>query len=273
MLFDVIDRACLPRHPTSSNADRVVVTDGVAAVVDGTTAKPWHQGCLDGESVAQVIASTLEALDGLEDVDEVVERLSVRVAAAKRSTGCQPGEGGAATVAVLLARRRLVVRVGDPWVRVGAVVHGPELRAERQVAGARALLAAHAVAMGATVEELRGRDVAREGVLPLLRAADELRNHTTSPWAFAAFDGGPVPPRLVECWSLPEGEVEITLATDGYPVLAADLAGTEQLLADRLAHDPLLVEEPPSTKGSPEDGASFDDRSFVRLRLRAALGG
>ena len=57
------------------------------------------------------------------------------------------------------------------------------------------------------------------------------------------------------------------LASDGYPVLADTLEETERLLACSLAEDPLRIGEHLSTKGVAAGNESFDDRTYLRMKL------
>lgn len=264
----VLDSASVAREPGSRNYDRLVATQHVAAVIDGTTGKPWHAGGLAGGEVADHVAAVLTGITGIESAQDVVERMTAAVAAAKAAGECSPIHGGAAaTVAAVLVGSRIVLRVGDPWVRIGQHVHAPTLLAEHSIAGARALLTEHALSTGVSVSELRRHDIGREAVLPLLRAAEELRNHPTSTWGYGAVDGGPIPKQFIEHWKLPDEVVEVTLASDGFPWLGADLASSERALAARLQRDPLMIEEAPATKASPSPEASFDDRTFLRIQV------
>ena len=265
----VLDSCSVARAKGSSNLDRLVTTPHVAAVIDGTTGKPWHPVEMTGGGVADQIVAVLAGLTGNESFEDVVTRMTAAVAAAKAEVGYSHSQGGAATVAAVLLDARVVLRVGDPWVRIGEDMHPPRLRAERAVAGARALISAHALSTGISVARLRKDDIAREAALPLLRAAEELRNHPTSEWGYGAIDGGPVPNRFIEHWGLPDEAVQVTLASDGYPWLGPDLESSERALAARLTRDPLMIEEAPATKGSPSPEASFDDRTFLRVEVPA----
>ncbi len=263
----ILDSCSIPRTKGLSSFDRLVATPHLVAVIDGTTGKPWHPVEMTGGVVADQIGTVLAGLTGGESFNDVVLSMTAAVAELKAEVGCSPSQGGAATVAAVLLGPRVVLRVGDPWVRIGDHMHAPSLRAERAVAGARALMSGHALSKGISAARLREDDIAREAVLPLLQAAEELRNHPTSEWAYGAIDGSQVPDQFVEHWRLPDEVVEVTLASDGFPWLGPDLESSEQALAARLARDPLMIEEPPATKGSPSAGASFDDRTFVRMEV------
>jgi hypothetical protein len=82
---------------------------------------------------------------------------------------------------------------------------------------------------------------------------------------FGRLDGRPVPDRLVHVLTLPEDWARLVLASDGYPALGGDLDQTEALLARRLREDPLMIDEPPATKGVRPGQESFDDRTWLEI--------
>ncbi len=115
--------------------------------------------------------------------------------------------------------------------------------------------------------ELLASDVGRELILPSLRKQAVLRNNVSAgDLAFGAIDGTPVPDQFIETWAL-EGEVsEVTIATDGYPVIRPTLELLEQYLRSDLRSDPLRIGKHMTTKGVRPGNQSFDDRAYVRLR-------
>ena len=65
------------------------------------------------------------------------------------------------------------------------------------------------------------------------------------------------------------GDVDsIILASDGYPVLKDNLKETENILQDILLKDPLMFREYKSTKGKLKGDVSFDDRAFIKVKLK-----
>lgn len=253
----VVEQHLAARHPDCPGADRIIVGRRLIGVVDGATAKPWDaEGTVTGEQVADVVAGVLRDADG-EDLPELLDAMATRLPSTV--------EGSAATFAVLDPIRRQVWRVGEQWIVVDGDVHSPLPGPEQVVAAARQMvLRAHLVA-GASVSDLLADDPGREAVLPLLRMSDRLRN--TWPNGFAAVDGTQVPVPLQERLHLLPTAREVVLASDGYPSPATNLADAESALRARLAADPLMVQDPPATKGRPPGASSYDDRAFVRVRL------
>jgi hypothetical protein len=241
----------------------VVVRDHLAAVVDGATGKSWHQNRWPGSrEVAGQVAEVLRSSGEADDFETVLDRASMAVMDRKRETGCRSEEGASATFAVVHFKKREVWRVGTIWVRIGNRIYPPLPSAEDVVASARALVLRAALLNGTTVESLRRHDPGREAVVPLLAAAERLRNRSL-PGGFGSVDGSQVPSEYREQWSV-DSQDEVVIATDGYLDVAGDLAAAERALSKRLERDALFIEDPPQTKGCNAGMRSFDDRSYVR---------
>ena len=80
-------------------------------------------------------------------------------------------------------------------------------------------------------------------------------------------NGGEIPEELVKVIRLSEGEHEIVLASDGYPVLKPTLQQSEQELERIMKDDPQCCRLYESTKGLKPGNKSFDDRTYVRFRV------
>jgi hypothetical protein len=103
-------------------------------------------------------------------------------------------------------------------------------------------------------------------ILPLLRLQALLRNRPRgAALTHAGIDGRPVPPGLIEEWTLAADENSVVLASDGYPRLFMTLGETEEYLMRDLAHDPLRIGQHKTTKGLLPGNVSYDDRAFLRI--------
>ena len=83
-----------------------------------------------------------------------------------------------------------------------------------------------------------------------------------------AVDGFTIPDAGIITTAIPDSATTIVLATDGYPVLQDTLEESERILQEILQKDPLLFREYKSTKGMLQGYVSFDDRAFVKIRLK-----
>ncbi len=258
----------VPRSPNWPSADRLLLSPTVVAVVDGATAKPWHSSSvgLDGGAVAQALVDTLASLDPQLNLETGVKEMSAVV-----SRGASVADASALTCATFAAvnlERREVWRVGDPWVMIDGELHQPHRGPEEEVASHRADVLRLALARGVPVSKLRADDPGRASIIGRLRDLDTRRNDASGN-GLGAVDGRPVPSAHLEVWRLPEEASEVVLATDGYPRLGIDLADSERLLAERLSRDPLLIEAPAQTKSHQPGSNSYDDRTYVRVRVPA----
>lgn len=254
-------------------ADVLVVGPGVAGVVDGATPKPWDPpGSPSGRELAIALAAYLTELDRRATAHMVVQSATSLIAHLLGKAGVSPGHGSAASFAVVHLGRREVWRVGEAHVLIDGRLVSEATAAEQIVAHARALVLHAHLRCGASADDLRHGDPGRRAVEPLLRALATLRNSNVHAYRNVAIDGRVVPEAEVDVIALPERACAVVIASDGYPRAAANLADSEVLLAERLARDPLLIEDPPATKGWLPGTQSFDDRCYVRVALPPAVG-
>ncbi|MGY1636889.1 hypothetical protein ACI78V_09570 [Geodermatophilus sp. SYSU D00742] len=255
-------------------ADVIVDSPGVVGIVDGATAKPWDAP--DGPTGQRIAAELADLLRGMPPdiaAGDAVARLTDHVATILRGSSIAPGEGSAAALAVVHLGARQVWRVGEANVLIDGQVVPARTRGEGVVAQARALVLHALLADGVPVEDLRREDQGRAAVYGVLRSLVGIRNREVSDYVNAAIDGRPVPEGFLDVVDLPAHACEVVITSDGYPEPAPTLAEAEAGLRTRLDRDPLLIEEPPATKGWMIGRASFDDRAYVRFAVPAVQRG
>ncbi len=255
--------------------DEVLLTDHFAAVFDGATSAegPVWAGTTAGRFAAGTLAAALRRLDPTADAAATLRGLEDALRGALRALGLfarargHPRGRPRSTMVVYSRARREVWRVGDGQAlllaggRVAESLDGAA-PAERSLASVRARVLRGALREGRTIDELRADDVGRAIIADALRSLRQVPKDARSPPS-VAIDGFQSPP--VEVLRVPETVDGLVLATDGYPRLWPDLARTERHPRDRLDGDPLMIGDPPATKGVPPGGVSFDDRSYVRI--------
>jgi hypothetical protein len=265
----VIESACRPSAIEGPNADRLLPGPAFIGVVDGSTWKPWESADkADGARIAEVVALTLESLPASTSAREAVDLITAAVRSVWAGTEEPVARRPCATFAVLSVARRELWRVGDAWLVVDGEVLAPAARSlELAVARERADLLRKRLLSGASINDLLKDDPGRTAILPRLGELTRRRNATDGD-AFGAVDGSAVPNAYVEVIVLPANAHEVVIASDGYPHVTSTLAETEEALRDRVTRDPLMIEEPPATKGVRPGAISFDDRSFIRVKLQ-----
>ncbi|MGY1631512.1 hypothetical protein ACI784_07375 [Geodermatophilus sp. SYSU D01186] len=246
------------------NEDAVVVTEHFFAVVDGATAKhPVAGGESPGRRASQAVAAAIRGLPPTVGAREAVDVLTRALAAL--GTSSDVAELPSASVQLLSVHRDEIWAVGDGWASCDgeATRFGHEV--ERRGARARAaLLRTQLERTG--LAELLEHDPGRAMILPLLASEHLLTNlDRDDPLVFGRLDGRPVPDRLLRVISLPADWRRVVLASDGYPALGGTFEESEQLLAQRLREDPLMIADPPATKGVGPGQISFDDRTWLEV--------
>jgi hypothetical protein len=268
---EVLEVNVVGKDPDPSRCeDLVVLTDDLVAVVDGVTDKsgsqvPSGSGPVStGRFAADTVAAALEGLvpgtaagDAVSSISDVLGR-AVLATLGELDPGDRPG----ASVVVFDAVARVVWRVGDCPFRIDDAVYPARKRIDQVTSDFRAAFLA---ACGE--ESGLASDPGRDAILPLLRLQGRLANRPGE-FGYGVIDGRPVPEEFITVVPVPGSAREIVLASDGYPTLPATLAAAEAELAELLAADPRFVGPLRSTKGFHPSTCSFDDRAWVRVRLR-----
>jgi hypothetical protein len=254
------------------NEDAWVLASDFAAVVDGVSLKDETTG--DGSSAPKVGRSAASMLVPAlcreltrlrRDIEgfEAIERLTEAVRSVCGAAGTL-----AASVIVYSEARHEVWSVGDCAYLAGDIRRQPRHAIDELMSGLRAFALDAEVAAGAEVHVLQRDDPGRRAIMPWLRKQQLFANmHADSPFAFGVIDGREVPHRLIHIWPVPDDVDELVLASDGYPVVEPTLAASEEALARLLAADPLCFRLYRTTKGLRPGDVSFDDRTYLRLRL------
>lgn len=264
--FQVIEWSCRPAGSARPNADRVVVTDTVVAVIDGSTPKHWQSGT-SGADIAQTIADTLQAASPASSPLELLEAADAAVSTLY-PPDFPPIRRACATLVLAHLGESVLVRVGDGLVAIADDVWLPVTTAEQQVAYQRQAVLLEALGRGTSVDELRESDPGRAAIADLLEEQDALRN-TLAKGSPVALDGTGVPRARLEWRDLPVDAFDLVITSDGYLTPAATLSTAEAQLGLRLQADPLMIEAEPKTKGVALGAESFDDRSYIRVRVNA----
>jgi hypothetical protein len=253
--------------------DVVVTTEHFAAVIDGATARQPDQkiaGLSPGRFAALVGEAAFEALPPSSTATEAVvamsQSLSLALSEAATSSSRQP-EAIFGFVGYSSARRE-IWRVADCYFLWDGYLNAPRLEAERVPIEARSMLLQCLALSGANIEEMRADDPSAQMIAPLIKAHANIRNRPGTPWSFGAIDGRPVPTEFIEVFAVPEHVEEVVLASDGWPELRPTLAESEEVLARILRDDPLMIRVSPAIKGVAPGAISFDDRAYLRLRIK-----
>jgi hypothetical protein len=271
-MIDVLETFVLGKYGDPARCeDAVVTTAHHVAVLDGATTAAGLQidGRAPGRLAMEVLREAITRLDPDIDATDAVAELTGSLARVLTDNGVAPGQWASACVLIASARRREIWRVGNSTFVVGTSVHPQHWRLAELPAGMRAAYLRALLRGGlTTVSELRSSDPSLELIAPLLRAEHVFRNDPDAgDLAYTAIDGLPIPPVFIERVSMP-ADVDIVFCSDGYPVASGTLAAAEDYLHASLAEDPLRIHRHPEVRGVTEGMESYDDRAYLRFRLR-----
>lgn len=258
--------------------DGIVATADFAAVVDGSTAKSdfqW-QGRKTGRLAMETITRAIRYLPAGVSATEAVRTITDSIRGFYETHGMtrrlaeEPGCRLTACAVIYSRARGEVWQIGDCQCIIGGSLKTNEKEIDRIMAEARAAYNEVALALGATQADIEASDPGRAFIGPFLQRQAILQNSPDSlqRLAFAALDGFPVNMRQVKVHKVSKDVTEIVLASDGYPSLCPTLLRSEALLRQSLAADPMCMRQYKSTKGVKAGNRSFDDRSYLRIRVR-----
>jgi hypothetical protein len=261
----------------AGNEDGFIATAHCFAVVDGASAK--GEELFDGKSAGAFAKDVvLEALAGVEENEEpeaLVRRVThalatqiLRVSGAS-AQGMDPIYRPSASMVAYLPGAGKLVFVGDCHALLDSKPLGFAQPFEATVAKMRSNYFHGRISAGESVGELVAH-AQKEGskvILPALHWGARIRNISKNPWSFSVFDGTWVPMDLVNVVDVPIKARHIVLGSDGYVSLMGSLALTEDALSSALKADPLCVDGLMGCKGVLDGHVSFDDRTYLSLRL------
>ena len=240
-------------------------------MVDGSTSKALHRidaemsnGRLCMETVCRCVASLPHDTDVAGFCRAATQ--AVRDEYARRNVdisylAANPSERATASAVVYSAARGEVWLVGDCQCLADSVFYDNPKPAEATLAAIRSEAVRHALDNGRTVDDIMADDPGRRVIMPQLKAACAGQNTE-----YVVIDGFDIPINLVKVVDVSVCN-EIVLASDGYPKLMPTLGQSEEQLETLLRLDPLCINLYKGTKGIRHGASSFDDRSYVRIKV------
>lgn len=263
--------------PSEDSEDAVVVTAYYAAVIDGATPKTafrYSNGETPGKQASRLLGNAILDLNPMLEVQSAIAQLNrvlyrPDVVAANRPT---------ASIVIYSKYRNEIWMVGD--CQFGIICKDTDQtsklqtftnpkRIDRILAEWRRDIDKSIIDRGLhTQVEIANNDPGRRIIQPFITQQVRYQNiETEHPLAYGVMDGETIPSRFVRCFQLDSNVEQIILATDGYPVLFPTLQETEDELSRLLSLDPLCLGPLLGTKGVRPGNSSYDDRTYLRLKL------
>lgn len=273
----------------SGGEDRLVKGPVYFGVIDGATDHTglrWrsYSGAEKpgGEVLAEIVEHYFSAAPQGQEPDAIVRSLNDEIhrrAEVSEIDLSDPLKRANVSFAVFDASCARILHIGDcgfAFKRTDGSFHVKqfEKKIDRLVSDIRAaiveVLKSHGIDAFAD-----GQDLGRNFIKPLLGRQQELQNGQLpkGSWAFGIpdislrYDVINGFPAELSVTTVPSTVRELILASDGFRVICSTLKKTVATLRRSLKRDPHCLKELRSTKGVLPGQTSFDDLSYLRLRL------
>lgn len=267
--------------------DDWVVTEDFACVVDGATSptgRMWTNGQLTGgQWAARVLCNAVQndltpqmtASDIITTLTSSLRRAYQEEPGALQVMQRQPEERATASLVLYSKWSRQVILVGDCQAALvdesGKILHRyqPDRYVDKVTSQARAMFWQAELLGNGESGKTFDSDPGRDLIHPLLKRQRRFQNNMKAPelYRYWAMDGFPVEEEGIEVYNVPQSIKHLILASDGYPILYSTLKETEEHVQKLIREDPMLIDQYMSTKGVWEGQESFDDRTYLRIRL------
>ncbi len=256
--------------------DGLFVGEHYTAVVDGATSSASIKppGKTPGRRAMELVMSAMghlkpdiEAADALLFLNTVIVEAYTEVGVYESMRDSPVNRWSASAVIYNSARRELWF-IGDCQALVDGILVTNTKRVDDITADARALFLESCLRSGQRLEDLQAHDMGREYIFPLLQRQGYFQNAITpSVFNFAVLDGFFADTAMIKIVPISLETREVVLASDGYPELFPTLLESEQALEKILTEDPLLFRKYKSAKGLQPGNDSFDDRTYIRIKV------
>lgn len=264
----IIEQFSIGKREGTPCEDGWVVTSDFAAVVDGSTAK--IKIALGQESpghlAMRLVCETIKKLPAEATKEETLQALTRVIAQDQtyKGTDYRP-----TCSAVIYSRfHHEIWFIGDCQARWSGKTHKHEKLVDQILTDMRCRAIHYYLQHGYTEEDIRKEDKGRAFIFNALREQVYFQNDPdrSNPYSYPVIDGQPIASDKVPVFPLGDAQ-EIILSSDGYPKLFDSLEATENWLKEVLLKDPLCINENPATKCLVEGNRSFDDRTYLKIKL------
>ncbi|NWK54381.1 hypothetical protein HW115_02070 [Verrucomicrobiaceae bacterium N1E253] len=164
---------------------------------------------------------------------------------------------------------RELVALGDCKARVDGIIYNDE---EKLVDEICSELRSNIIKkLKLSDAEIKEKDIAREYMMPLLKAQSHYQNNINAiePFQYWVIDGFNIPKDKIKSWTFEVNPKVIELSSDGYLNIPenASVKEYELLLKQLLKNDPLRIKTP-ATKGLKKGYISYDDRAVLIFKRK-----
>lgn len=248
-----------------------------AAVIDGATSV---SDCLydektPGRIAAELIWDAISSLKGQESIDEIITVINEKYKVLYKKLNLEqevletPYLCPSASMIIYSKYHHKVWMIGDCQLYFDGKLYQNIKRIDEIFSEARSIIVRGELVKGRTVKELLSEeDIGFRLIKPFIQKQYNFQNAASDPdLSYAVVNGFPIPSELIKTIDLSEDVKVFSLASDGYPTILGSLEASEKELSRILEADPLCIYENKSTKGIAKDNISFDDRTYIKVRI------
>ncbi|MFD1037228.1 hypothetical protein ACFQ3N_02160 [Virgibacillus byunsanensis] len=257
--------------------DTFYCNDHFAVVIDGATSVSdrLYEGKTPGQQAAEMIKEAVKLLNGKEEIEQIIDVINENYSQLYKRLNIEeevlekPYIRPSASMIIYSKHHSKVWMIGDCQCFFNGEQHQNNKHVDTVFEEVRSIILKGELMSGKTMEDLATDDIGFKLIRPLIQKQYNFQNTTPdSPLSYAVVNGFPIPPELIKTVDVPAGLEYISLASDGYSKIYSTLEETEQELDRLLEVDPLCINENISTKGLVKGNVSFDDRTYVRIKIR-----
>jgi glycerophosphoryl diester phosphodiesterase len=268
--MQIIEKTVVAKNPKKKSEDGIVVTDNFVAVIDGSTSKSQYRHSWfysNGRYAMLLVSRYIQKMPKTTNSEAFFRGVTAYVRKHYKKSmmprlAAHPEDRLTCSAVVYSRLNREIWMVGDCQCLINGELFDNPKPTEAELAAMRAAEVKRLLATGMTQEELLQNDIARPTIIPRMLETMQQQNIT-----YSVIDGFPIDRLHVRIIPLDFRPWEIVLASDGYPVLCPTLQESEEMLSKQREKDPLNIGEFQATKAFHPDFNSFDDRSYVRLKV------
>lgn len=269
-------KSCSKTGKSRTSEDKYNVTDHYVCVIDGATSdsRKTFDGYTLGSIISKSIKQTIDILPPDAEFEDIIKIINTNIIKKYKDLGiyesiCKNELLPPTAAMALYSRHKNVVwMVNDCQCMIDDKLYIYEKTVDHITAIARSLYLEAEIQKGKTIKELMENDPSRKVVSTLLRKQYYMQNtKEKTQYSYAAITGFDFDLDLVKKINVEENAQFLVLATDGYPCLKSTLKKSEESLNYILENDPLCFREYKLAKGLKKGNISFDDRTYVRIKL------
>lgn len=260
----------------SDNEDAYFINNHFAGVIDGVTntTDQLFTNETPGRLAANTIKEAMQTLKGNEDIHGIIKSINEHLQSLFRDLNIcnevkdKPYMRPSATMAIYSKFHRKVWLIGDCQCLIDDQIYQNEVPMDEIFGKARSIVLKSELLKGKSKEELQRHDIGFEYIEPFLRSQHSFQNNLEHPsLGYSVVNGFSIPMELIEEVVVPEHIEYLCFASDGYPKVFPSLKETEEYLHKMLMNDPLCINENMSTKGLQIGNISYDDRTYVKVKI------